>query len=1252
VSPRRLLFLTAAIVAAALSRPAALHAQTDVIRGRVTGPDSTPVERATITVTSIAGNITRTTRTDKNGRYTVAFPGDEGDYMVSVAALGFTAKRFEIKRTGDQDILVADARLSSSAAQLDAVKVQASRQKPGRDANSSDIGGSERSVNTGNVSADALGDLAALAASMPGVQLIPGADGTSSGFSVLGLGADQNATTLNGMNFGGSNIPRDANVSSSLALAPYDVSRGNFSGGVLNIRTGRASNYIIRSTSANIDAPAAQWTDRAGQALHQQYANVSLGGLFAGPIQPDKSFFNLAYQLGRRQSDLQSLVTTDAVGLQAAGISSDSANRLVSILNRLHVPSTVGAVPNNRYSDQALVLGSMDFTPPRSTSGQAFNVTFSGSWNRSSAVTLSPTELPAHSGDRSSWNAGLQGRHTNYFGFGILSETSLGLSGNSNYGTPYLDEPSGSVRVNSSFADEIPSVQTVSFGGNPILNTSVNQVSAQLMNALSWFSENNKHRIKFTSEVRRDSYGQDLTTNRFGSFSYNSLADLDAGIPSSFTRQLSPRKRSESEYVGAFSLGDSYRPNSDLQIQYGVRVDGNRFNSEPVLNPATEQLFGIANDHVPNRVYASPRVGFSWMYGQASEIPGFIGAFRGPRAVVRGGVGVFQSTPNVAAIGSAMDNTGLANGVQQLACVGAAAPSPDWAGYMNSTSAVPSQCADGSTGTVFSSTAPNVTLFDKGYSAPRALRSNLNWSGNTFGNRFAMSADVTYSLNLNQASSVDLNFKPEQQFALASEGNRPVYAQASGIVPTTGAIAAGEGRMQSDYTHVSELRSDLKSESKQFTVSVSPTSFNSTFTWGLSYVYAQTREQYRGFTSTSGNPLDVAWGRSGFDSRHQFQYRLTYNAFDWVRVGWFGSFRTGTPYTPTVIGDINGDGYSNDRAYIFNPAATADTALANGMRSLLASGSGSARDCLESQLGQIASRNSCQGPWTTTANLTFSFNPIKVRMPQRATLQFQLSNPLGAADMLLHGENGMHGWGQNAIPSNQLLYVRGFDPASQRYRYEVNQRFGATAVGQTIARTPVTLTTMLRFDVGPTRERQALTQMLDRGRKLDGTKAPEALLKAFGPIGITNPMAAILRQADTLELTSEQADSIAVLNRAFTIKLDSAWSPVAKYLAALPKDYDQGDAYGRYREAREVSVDALMKVAPAVRSLLTAEQMRRLPTYITPFLDHRYLASVRSGSAGTGLGMIMLPGGGGMAMPMVGGGGGGAQIIIRTTGTP
>jgi hypothetical protein len=148
---------------------------------------------------------------------------------------------------------------------------------------------------------------------------------------------------------------------------------------------------------------------------------------------------------------------------------------------------------------------------------------------------------------------------------------------------------------------------------------------------------------------------------------------------------------------------------------------------------------------------------------------------------------------------------------------------------------------------------------------------------------------------------------------------------------------------------------------------------------------------------------------------------------------------------------------------------------------------------------------------------------------------------------------------------------------------------------------------------------------------------------------VINPMAQILRQADTLNLSAVQADSIAVLNRWYTIKLDSIWSPVTKYLASLPDRYDQDEAYDRYRTAREASVDALIKIAPSVKRLLAADQLRRIPAFITPYLDTRYLASVRSGTAGVGLGMMMMPGG--MAVP--GGAGGVAgQVIEIRRGSP
>jgi hypothetical protein len=1252
MSIRRLLSI-GALFLVALLLPRTAHAQTDVIRGRITGPDNNPIDRATVTVTTISGNVSRSARTGKDGRYTVTFPGDEGDYFVTVAALGFAAKRFEIKRTADQDILVADAKLQTSAAQLDAVQVNAQRQRVNRnDDLRADISGTERAVNPMNVSPDLMGDLAALAASMPGVQLIPGSDGSPNGFSVLGLGADQNSTTLNGLNFGGSALPRDAQTSTSLVTSPYDVSRGGFSGGQLSVRSRPGNNYINRTTSLNFDSPHMQWTDPAARSLGQQYQNVSVGGLISGPIQTDKSFFTLAYQAGRRSADLQSLLNTGPLGLQAAGVASDSVTRLLNILNSAHVPGNVAGIPTSRLNDQAMVFGTLDYAPPTSSTGQAFNFTFNGSWNRSNPATPTTMELPTHSGERDNMFGMLAAKHSGYFGF-VLTETSLGVSRSQLSGDPYLTLPSGTVRVNSAFSDLPTSTQTLSFGGNPAINVGFSTTSVQLRNQLGWFSENNKHSLKLTSEVRGDRYSQDMSVNRLGTFSFNSLGDLEAGRPASFSRQLSPRTRTTGAYVGSVALGDSYRPIDDLQLQYGLRVDANRFNQSPANNADIDRLYGARNDDVPNNVYFSPRLGFSWTYGTAAQVTAFQGAVRGPRAVVRGGVGVFQNLPNTQAIGGAMDNTGLPSAIQQLNCIGAAAPTPDWNAFVNAAN-IPDRCADGTLGTVFASSAPNVQLFAKDYQAPRSIRSNLQWNGAILDNRFATTVEATYSRNQHQASTYDLNFSPPTQFTLPSEGNRPVYANSANIVAGTGGIAATESRVSTAYSHVAELRSDLQSEAKQLMFSVRPLAFSSSLTWNASYVLSDTREQYRGFTSAAGDPLGVAWGRSTFDSKHQLMYSLNYNAFDFIRLGWYQQFRSGTPYTPIVAGDINGDGYSNDRAFIFDPAATNDPAIAAGMRSLLANGSSSARECLTSQLGKVAARNSCQGPWTSQAGLSFSFNPVKVRLPQRATMSFQISNPLAAADVLLHGEDKLHGWGQTFVPTGTLLSVRGFDPTTQSFKYDVNQRFGATAVQQSAIRSPVTLTAMLRVDVGPARERQDLTQLLDRGRRTSGQKAPEIFLRSFyGNGGIMNPMVQILRQADTLQLSQEAADSLAILNRNYTIKLDSIWTPVVKYLSALPNEYDQGEAYDRYRVARMASVDAMIRLAPIVKSLLTDDQKRKLPTFVTPFLDTRYLASIRSGTSGGGMGMqIMGPGMASFGGAMVGGGGGGgAQTVIRI-GTP
>ena len=550
--------LIACLALALIANPAALGAQqTDVIRGHVTNSDGLPLAGVRVTATSIPGNVTRETRTSDKGIYQIAFPGGPGDYIMGFAMIGYVFRQFEIKRLADEEVLIADARLT--VIQLDTVSVTApQQQRVGRNSQTPDVSGTERPISPSNLPAELQGDIAAMAASLPGVLLVPGLDGGPDGFSVLGLGADQNSVTLNGLQVGANGLPRDANVSSSLTTSSYDVAKGGFSGANFNIRSSSGSNFRSRGMSLVGSAPQLQWTDPAARSLGNEYTNLSLGGVASGPIKLNKAFYNVSFQLGRQSRDNQSLLATDALGLETAGIAMDSVGRFIDILERSGVPAVESRFRSERLSDNGSVFGSMDISPPSSSSGQSFGMTFNGNWGHQSPIGGGITQLPSASGDRTNWSGGLQGRHNGYFGL-ILSETSAGINMSQDYGNPYLRLPSGRVLVNSLFDDGVSSVQTLTFGGNQGLSSTSHALSGTLQNNLSWFDDANKHRIKLTTELGYSANTQNLASNLLGSFSFNSLGDLDAGLPASYSRTLTARRRSSGQLTGSVAIGDSWR---------------------------------------------------------------------------------------------------------------------------------------------------------------------------------------------------------------------------------------------------------------------------------------------------------------------------------------------------------------------------------------------------------------------------------------------------------------------------------------------------------------------------------------------------------------------------------------------------------------------------------------------------------------------------------------------------------------------
>jgi carboxypeptidase family protein len=1216
-----------ALLVATAATAAPAQQTTDIIRGRIIGPDTLPIVGARVTATSYQGNISKGTQTDRNGRFQIIFINGEGDYWIEVAKIGYNRRRFEIRKVGDEQVMLADARLTSAVVALDAVTITAdNRALVNRNARPTDVSGGDKPLasSSAQMSPEQAGNLAAMAeAAAPGIQRIPGMDGQADMFSAFGLSGDQNNTTFNGLGSGVSALPPDAQVRVTFSQFPADPARGGFSGAQINVISIPGSNFSYRGVSGYGTGPDLQWTDQGADSSGQKSTTLRFGGSLRGPIQMDKSFYNASYSAQRTFADMLTLLNTSSLGLQSAGVSADSAARLLAILRSRGVPVSLDHGPTLRATDNLNYQANIDFTPSSSGTGNSLTLGVFGGYvhvqpTGSGVQTL--TRTPAQTGEAHAWSTSASLMHSNYFWFGVLSQTTLGFAIQRQSVGPYLEFPTGTVRVASQLPDGTTPIENLSFGGGAAPSELANQ-AVQLSNQLQWFSTNNKHTIKITSSLSREHNTSNVSAS-LGSFSFNSLADLEAGIPAAYTRTLSSIHLPSDQVTAAVSVGDAWRPSSTVQVQYGVRVDGNRFLFRPTFNPALRETLGIRNDVAPDRLNFSPRVGVQWTYGTAPTIAYAPGAARPPLAVIHAVAGIYQNVGSATLVSQAVSQTGLPTSTQTITCVGPAAPRPDWNGYASDPTAAPAACTDGSTGSIFSNGAPSVFAFDRRFEQPRSFRTAADWSSPVLDNRFVLGLQGVFSWNMNQPGIVDINLEPSRGFALPDEAGRPVFVDPSSIVPTTGTIAITNSRRTGAFRSVAIDRSDLHSASTQFVVKVVPVTTNKYRHWDFSYSLLDVRDQFYGFTgvgNTAGNPFDRQWGPHTAEGKHQFT--INWNSIpiaDLVYVTIGTTVRSGVLFTPMIAGDVNGDAYLNDRAFIFNPGTTADTGLAASMRSLLATGASAARTCLAKQLGRLAGRATCQAPWVTTANLRLNLNPQKMRLPKRTNISINFTNPLAIADLVAHGSNGTRGWGQDIPPDQNLLFVRGFDPVTRQFKYSVNDRFGSTRPQQSAARSAAFVSINVSYDLGFTRERQLLTQRLDAGRGRPGTRPTAQALKAFGTSSIPNPMAMVLQQPDSLKLTRQQADSLATLSTKFSRFADSVWTPAAKALEAEPEAYSHGAAYKQYVQARERTMDYLISIAPAVRELLTPAQKRKLPSVILNYLDDRVLRFLRSSTAGDG----------------------------------
>src|SRR6266404_4200052 len=1126
----------------------------DVIHGRVTD-DSSRAIVATIMVTRGPDRLTQQTTTDSAGNFRVRFDPGTGDYLVYVSAAGFTPARRRVQRQTDEHDLVANFTLARApVATLDTVKITG--QKPERAKNDispyePEAGSSEKwrdGVN-GQVPPTVAGDLNAIAGTMSNVTM------TANGPAILGSGSGSNLNTLNGMGLAAGAIPRAAHTETRVTGATFDPTRGGFSGANVDVQLGPGDReYQRRNAFLTFDPRFLQFTDATGRALGATSGGARGSAGADGEIIRDAMTYNVSLDVGRSLSEPSTLLNTDARALLNAGVAPDSVARLITAAGPLGVPLVAAGIPSNREHNSVSWLGRLDDT--RDTLSTRALTSYAG-WTRNGAVGFGPLSAPSAASERRERTLGAQLTLGSYVGTGrrTLNETRIALSGVRTDVSPYRSLPGASVLIRSDDLAAGTDVTSVLLGGGAFLPTQESKWTLEAGNLTAWNAHGRTHRFKGLLWGRVDGLREEGFSNGLGSYAFNSIEDLTAGHASSFSRTLTAPSREGKVWNTAAALAHNFAPSRYFSLLYGARLEADGFGGKPARNVALEQALGVPTGVAPSRVHLSPRIGFTFIYNRdkdnnngvmMSQTGTYFQSFSG---TLRGGIGESRDLLPPGILADASASTGLPGGTSLLNCVGAAVPVPDWSLFATDPGSIPTQCVGGSG--VLAESAPSVTLIDPKYDVPRRWRASLDW--NTSFKSWLIKVGTLASYDLSQPGTVDANFGGVRKLTLADEANRPVYVSSASIDPASGSVSAVESRKSSQYGGVGVRVSDLHGYGGQLNLALSPDVFKfrggASFYGSIDYSLQTTKRQYRGFDGAAfGDPRLIEWAAGPSDAHQVLVLTSGFSTAKTGTVTIFGRAQSGLPFTPLVQGDVNGDGHSGDRAFIPDPATASDANLAAQLRTLLANGSSTARGCVVANLGRVAPRNGCRGPWTESLNIQWT-PPRPSRWGYRVTPNIFLQNVLAGVDQLVHGSS-LRGWGSPATPDPVLLVPRGFDAGNGRFNYDVNPRFADTRPGRTLLRNPFRIVIDFSLSLSTEYDLQRLRRAVEPVKGPTGWQRRSAdSLTAFYISRTSDVYNMLIEQSDSLFLSKSQVAALSAADSTFSRRVRELYAPLGEFLA-------------------------------------------------------------------------------------------------------
>jgi Carboxypeptidase regulatory-like domain/TonB-dependent Receptor Plug Domain len=1036
----------------------------DTSRGMVSPAEGgAPVAGAQVAAVNAATGFRRAVTSDAGGRFTIALL-PPGTYRLEARGLGYAQRVVQNVAVRLGEATTVEVRLAAEAVQIEGITATAAGGGVTVDATQ---GGVVQTVSTEQVEnlpvqgrdfTDFL-NLSPLVSPQPAV-------GTGGQFSIGGArtsgtnvqidGADANNQFF-GENRGSSRTPFAFSLESikefQLITNGFDVEYGNYQGGVVNAVTRGGANQFRASAFVYGRDQKLTGTDFTGQEP-TDYSVFQYGFNVSGPVVKDRLHYFVSLDGQRKDQPVYALVPS------VSGIPQDTVDSFLRILRDVYgFPSPEQLVGTVKQAEDNLVLfGRVDWTL-----SAAHRLTVRGNWSdfeqTNDRLSTTANETLSRGGPFQNRSLSTVAELSSVLGGGRVFNTLRVQYSDEDRPRP-ANEPGGylpEIRID----DVIGTTDIFAGGDGVIFRNRLEEDKVQVVDNLTVAL--GRHTLKVgTNNILSN------TTNEFfllgnGAYRFRNMADFAANRPNQYTRnvracpvalvnnaagqavvcpQLDVPVAEFSSLEWSVYAQDEWQATDRLLVTPGIRFGGTRLKDAPEPVAALEAAFTepggtrpLKSDEVPSFTGVSPRLAFT--YDAAGD---------GGR-LVRGGVGLLIGRAPAVLAGNVFQTERPLLRVDCRRPTGAGPnpvpvfdPAELLAGERGANN--PAVCASGAG----PSGNPEHAVFSRGFELPKTLKANLGYT-HLLGETTRLGVDLIFSRTRDNYFVQDLNLQ-DAQFSLANEAGRPVFVQNARFNPLFG---AGNERLRNPaFNRVFYNVSDAEARSLNLSLEAE---HRPSAAVQLGARYALTRASdnssfgcctsQEGFDEpTAGDPNFVGdagddrrgtWGPSDFERRHTFVLNFLYRAPHGIRASGIWRSTSGTPWTPIVEGDVNGDGIAgNDRAYVGDALVFATPADEARFDALV-------RDfgCLQQSLGRIVGRNACRNPWFHSVDLRLA-KDIRTFGRQRAELLLDFFNVLN----FLNDDWGrfMGVFGDNA----ELLQVQGFNRTANTITYRVNEDFGRT----------------------------------------------------------------------------------------------------------------------------------------------------------------------------------------------------------------